>query len=90
MIVKEIFYDAGFKDEFKKLPFVIKKKAIKIEKLFRENPFHPSLRLHKLKGKLEGTWSISVDRKYRIIFKPLKDGVILFASIGTHSIYEAF
>lgn len=88
MIVKEIFYDAGFKNEFKKLPFAIKKKAIKIEKLFRRNPFYPSLRLHKLKGKLEGSWSISVDRKYRIIFKPFENGVILFASIGTHAIYD--
>lgn len=70
------------------LPKTIQKKAFKVEKLFRENPFHPSLRLHKLKGKLEGLWSISVDRKNRIIFKPLENGLILFISIGMHAIYE--
>jgi len=56
--------------------------------LFKENPFHLSLRLHKLKGKLEGLWSISIDMKHRIIFKSLEDGVILFVSIGMHAIYE--
>jgi proteic killer suppression protein len=29
----------------------------------------PSNRLHKLKGKLRGTWSVSINIKYRIIFK---------------------
>ncbi|OGC82237.1 MAG: hypothetical protein A2V81_00580 [Candidatus Abawacabacteria bacterium RBG_16_42_10] len=66
----------------------MQEKAIKAEKLFRSNPFHPSLRLHKLKGKLFGLWSISIDRRNRIVFKPLNDGVILFVSIGAHSIYE--
>ena len=57
-------------------------------KLLELNPFHPSLRLHKLRGKLEGLWSISIDRKYRLIFKALENGVILFISIGLHAIYE--
>lgn len=88
MIVREIFYDEGFLVEFKKIPTIIQRKAVKAERLFRKNPFYPSLRLHKLKGKLEGAWSISIDMKYRIIFKPMEDGVVLFASIGTHAIYE--
>jgi addiction module RelE/StbE family toxin len=88
MQVKEIHYNTQFEDQFLALPKIIQKKACKKEKLFRENPFHPSLRLHKLKGKLEGLWSISIDMKYRIIFKSLEDNVILFISIGMHSIYE--
>ncbi|MBI5753523.1 type II toxin-antitoxin system RelE/ParE family toxin [Candidatus Peregrinibacteria bacterium] len=67
---------------------IIKQKSLKAENLFRINPFYPSLRLHKLKGKLDGAWSISVDNKYRIIFKPLQDGLILFASIWLHAIYD--
>ncbi len=80
-------YDAGFEAEFKKLHRPIQKKAVKIEKLFRNNPFHPSLRLHKLKWKLEVLWSVSIDRKYRIVFIPQDYGVIVFASIGSHAIY---
>lgn len=88
MKIRLIHYNEDFAAQFKSLPQVIQKKALKTETFFRENPFHPSLRLHKLKGKLKKLWSISLDRKYRIIFKPLDDGVILFVSIGLHSIYE--
>lgn len=88
MQVKEIHYNEDFERQFLGLPKFVQRKACGKEKLFRENPFHPSLRLHKLKGKLSGLWSVSVDMKYRIIFKPLDNGVILFVSIGMHAIYE--
>ncbi|MDA1060237.1 MAG: type II toxin-antitoxin system RelE/ParE family toxin [bacterium] len=88
MQVKEIHYNGSFEAQFLNLPKFIQKKACKCEQLFRENAFHPSLRLHKLKGKLDGLWSISIDMKYRIIFKPMNDGVILFVSIGLHAIYD--
>jgi len=88
MQVKAIHYNQDFQAQFQDLHLDVQKKAVKAEKLFRANPFHPSLRLHKLQGKLFGLWSISIDRKNRIIFKPLNDGVTLFVSIGAHSIYE--
>ncbi|MBU0981815.1 type II toxin-antitoxin system RelE/ParE family toxin [Patescibacteria group bacterium] len=88
MQVKEIHYNETFEAQFLNLPKSIWKKACKCERLFRENSFHPSLRLHKLRGKLDGLWSISIDMKYRLIFKPLDDGVILFVSIGLHAIYN--
>lgn len=88
MKVGQIFVSSKFEKQFKKLPLKIRKKAVKTQILFSEDPFHPSLRLHKLKGKFEGAWSISMDMKYRIIFKPKKRGEILFVSIGQHAIYE--
>jgi addiction module RelE/StbE family toxin len=87
MQVKSIHFNEKFKEQFQSLPKLIQKKAVKTEIYFREDPFHPSLRLHKLEGKLKGLWSISIDRKYRIIFKPLEKGIILFISIGIHAIY---
>lgn len=88
MKVQSIHVTDDFHKQFLKIPRIIQIKASKAEKLFRENPFHPSLRLHKLRGKLDGLWSISLDRKYRIIFKPQDDGVMLFISIGLHAIYD--
>lgn len=88
MQIKEIHYNDEFAEQFANLPKIIQKKACKKEIVFRENPFHPSLRLHKLKGELDGLWSISIDMRHRIIFKPLENGIILFISIGTHAIYE--
>jgi len=84
MQIKEIHYNKKFEEFFITLPKSIQKKACRTEKVFRDNPFHPSLRLHKLKG----LWSISIDMKYRIIFKTMKDSNILFISIGLHAIYE--
>lgn len=88
MQVHRILYEAPFQKQFRKLPLSIQQRAVKTEQLFRTNPFHPSLRLHKLKGRLEGLWSISITMSYRIIFDALENGDILFISIGTHSIYE--
>ncbi|HOC53546.1 MAG TPA: type II toxin-antitoxin system mRNA interferase toxin, RelE/StbE family [Candidatus Pacearchaeota archaeon] len=88
MIKNNILYSNSFKQRFLKLTKNIADIAIEKEKIFRENPFHPSLRLHELKGNLNGLWSISVNLKYRIIFKYMKNGDILFISIGKHDIYR--
>jgi len=88
MLVKEILYGKTFLKQLKKLPLEIQKKAVKAENLFVNDAFHPSLRLHKLSGRLKKYWSISVDSSYRIIFYANGDGVFVYISIGKHSIYE--
>ena len=57
MQIHAIHYNETFAKQFRTLPKIIQKKAVKAETLFRTNPFHPSLRLHKLEGKLKGLWS---------------------------------
>lgn len=89
MVVKNIFYGRRFAAQFKALPPSIKDLAIKKEQYFRSNPLHPSLRLHALKGKLEGLWSLSITLNYRLIFKRMPNGDILFISIGKHDLYGA-
>lgn len=51
-------------------------------KLFKQDRHHPSLRLHKLKGKNEH-WSITTDNDFRIIFRFIKEG-ILIVDLGPH------
>lgn len=51
--------------------------------LFTKNPNHPSLRLHKLTGKLDNMWSISIDKSIRMVFLFIADKA-LFVDIGTH------
>lgn len=88
MNVGKIFYAPKFGKEFKALPQEIKLLVVKKEKIFQENPLHPSLRLHSLKGSLLGTWSLSITMNYRIIFERMENGDILFHSVGTHDIYK--
>jgi addiction module RelE/StbE family toxin len=83
-----IIYSRRFEKQLDALPDEVQKKVAKTFKLFSENIFHPSLRLHKLSGHMKGLWSINIDAKYRMVLEPLQDNVYLFISVGTHAIYE--
>jgi len=88
MIISTILYSTKFIKELKNQTPEIIKLAIKKENIFRDNPLHPSLRIHPLQGKLQGLWTISITGGYRIIFERQKNGDILFISIGKHDIYR--
>ena len=88
MIVKKIHYTSRFIRKLNKLPINIVKQAVTKENIFRQNPLHPSLRLHELHGKFKNKWSISITGNYRIIFERQENGDILFLSIGKHDIYK--
>lgn len=83
----KIYYSSKFAKEYKKLPLKIKKLAEKKEKLFRQDPFHPQLKTHKLTGKLKDFWAFSIDFEYRIIFEFASKDIVWFHSAGTHGIY---
>jgi len=88
MIIKKVYYSKKFIKELKKIPEEIIKLAVKREVAFKNNPLHPSLRLHELHGKFKGIWSISITGNYRIIFERMDNGDIMFVSIGKHDIYK--
>ena len=53
--------------------------------LLEINPFHPSLRLHPLKGRLEGLHSVSINIAYRITLELLIKGKeIILVNVGKH------
>ena len=53
--------------------------------LMEEDPFHPSLRLHPLKGKLKDLHSVSIDMQYRISIEfYIENNRIIPVNIGTH------
>ena len=57
----------------------------KVMKILENNPKHPSLRLHKLSGKLSGVYSISINISYRIlIYFLISDDKIIPIDIGSH------
>lgn len=56
-------------------------------KLLESDPYHPTLKTHKLKGNLEGRWACSVAYDLRIVFRivPFEEtDAILLLQIGTH------
>jgi mRNA interferase RelE/StbE len=88
MAIQEIKVSPLFEKHYKKLPKKIKEKAKEKEKIFRENPFHPLLRTHKLHGKDKDCWAFWIDYRYRIKFIFLSDDKVLFLDIGPHNIYK--
>ncbi len=69
---------------FKKHPDIFDRyeKTIKLMEL---DPFHQSLRFHKLKGLLAEYHSISISMQYRIIIEfVVEDEKIILINIGTH------
>ncbi len=52
--------------------------------LFRENMSHPSLRIHKLSGQLKDSYSLSVNRKIRMVYTIQPGGTAYFFDLGTH------
>ena len=54
-------------------------------KLLELDPFHPSLRLHKLKGKLREFHAVSINIGYRILIEfLLNEKTIIPVNVGSH------
>ena len=54
-------------------------------RLLEANPFHPSLRLHALSGRLEGLHSLSINLSYRITLELLIQGEqVIPVNVGDH------
>ena len=53
--------------------------------LLKDNVSYPSLRLHKLDSVVEDMWSLSLDRKVRVIFIwDVENDEVYFINIGNH------
>lgn len=63
----------------------LRQQYLKTLQLLEANPFHPSLRLHALSGRLEGLHSVSINLSYRITLELLiKDQEIIPVNVGDH------
>ena len=58
---------------------------LKALQLLELNPFHPSLRLHALSGRLQGVHAVSINLSYRITLELLvTDEEIVLINVGDH------
>lgn len=63
----------------------LRQQYLKTLQLLEANPFHPSLRLHALSGKLQGLHSVSINLSYRITIELLIQGEqIIPVNVGDH------
>ena len=81
---KRLVFSASFRKAYQQLPAPIQTKVDKQIYLFGENPGHPSLRVHQLRG-AEGIWEDYIDIHYRFTFE-IHEDYYLFRLVGTHDI----
>jgi len=63
----------------------VRQQYLKTLQLLELNPFHPSLRLHALSGRLAGVHSVSINLSYRITMDLLIEGnAIVLLNLGDH------
>ncbi len=63
----------------------LRQQYLKTLQLLEANPFHPSLRLHPLSGRLAGLHSVSINLSYRITLELLIEGEkIIPVNVGDH------
>jgi len=83
----EVGFSSSFKRAFKKRikgNAELEAKFWKKLEQFTTDPFDPSLRTHKLSGKLKDAWSFSVDYDARVLFYFTTDTKAVFVDIGSH------
>ena len=79
---------SDFTRAFRRLPKQIQRLAVRKDQQFQQNSFSPQLETHKLKGELDGFWSYSVNKAYRVLFRFVTDTIVLYYDIGMHDIYR--
>ena len=76
----------SYHELFAKLPLDVQKQARKANRLFEENPSHPSLRFKPI-DKKKSRYSLRVNESYWIVGKKEGD-TIYWYFIGKHSDYD--
>jgi len=84
----KITYTFPFLRKLKKCTPQLQKEVFSCVKLLEKDMFHLQLKTHKLKGKLKGNYSCSVNYSVRIIFEFTDADTIALTVIGDHDIYK--
>ena len=84
----DLIYAPAFVRQFKKLPVDLQEEALEKIELFKNTSNHQSLKVHKLHGVFNDTYSFSVNYRFRIIFSYGTKDEIYILSIGDHEVYK--
>jgi addiction module RelE/StbE family toxin len=90
--MKTLVWSTTFTRAFKRLARrdpELRDRAKRALEQLAQDPFHPTLHTHKLKGEFAGTWGCTVDYDNRILFEFTQNSEsgeeeILLLTVGTH------
>lgn len=75
-----------FRELFAKLPYDVQKQAFAAYRIFKKNPYHPSLHF-KCVNKDKSWYSVRINKSYRAV-GTWKGDTIFWYFIGTHADYD--
>ena len=81
----QIIFQSTFTKQYEKFPRKIRDQFDERLLLWLDNPEDSRLRIHSLKGKYVGYWSMNVNGDVRALYRHEGEYIIIFAVIGTHS-----
>jgi len=81
----KVRFHRNFEKQYKKLKEAQKTRVQERLVLFLNNPFHPILANHPLKGKYKGYRSINITGDLRAVYKFINENDSIFVAIDTHS-----
>jgi len=86
----EIGYRPRFIRQLNELEPALREEVIKKIEEFKNPANHRRLRVHALKGRLEGFYSFSVNYKHRVVFTWVGKGKQLagLEAVGDHDVYS--
>ena len=84
----KILYKASFIKDYSKLSTALQVEVKEKIELFLDKDNHHRLKVHKLAGKLNGSYSFSVNYSHRIVFEYETADTVVFFAVGTHDIYR--
>jgi len=84
----QVVYRPTFVRQYQKFPRELQEEVKEAIALFRRDPHNRRLRMHKLKGKLRGCYSFSVNYVFRIVFCYERKGTVALLVVGDHRIYR--
>ena len=84
----EIMYKPEFVRLYSKLMVELQNEVKEKIELFRDVKNHKMLKVHKLHGKMGGSYSFSVNYKYRITYAHVNKNSVVLLTVGDHDIYK--
>lgn len=80
----QLFATEKYKKLYCNLSTEIKRKLCKQEKIFIQNPRHPSLNTEKITPKQKEIWTYRVDKRYRVAFRFENNDTVVLLVVGNH------
>jgi len=84
----KICFKPTFIRQFKRLDLGLQQEATEKIEFFKDKKNHKQLKAHRLRGRLAGRHSFSVNYKTRIVFSYLSKNEVALLAIGDHAVYD--